>query len=149
MIKQVLTVTPTLDTSIYANNDLLFDRIEVSALSRERDGIVVVDSVTLIDKDDQGTAVDLYFSDDSGTWGTFNAAISVTDAIADGVQGVVAVAAADFKDLINNQVAHFNDVGIAIKQASSGSIWVIGAVRSGTPTYTAAGIVLRLGVTVY
>lgn len=142
----VISVTLVADTSIYANNDVLAIPQEVTGVFRQQAGRVKLDSVVVLDGDDQGTAIDLVFSDSNITLGTINAAISVSDADAAKIVGHVAVAAADFKDYINSMIAVKTGVGLVMEAAAaSTSLWVSAVVRSGTPTYTASGLKLKLG----
>lgn len=145
-IADVYDVTLSLNTSAYATGDLLADVQEMATFFRVNGGTAVIQSVTVIDKDDQGVALDLVFTDDSGTWGTENSAVSVTDAIADGVQGVVSVAAADYADMINSQIASKSSLGLVVKAPSESKSLYIVAVSRGAGTYTASGIVVRIGV---
>ncbi len=141
----VITVTPTVDTSAYTSGDLLFDATEITNILREKDGTVTLGHVCLIDKDDEGVEVELYFTDDSTSWGTINDAVGPTDAVADGVQGVVLVSAGDYYDLANSQVAFVENVNMVLKGEGT-SLWVAGVVR-GAPTYASASdLVLKLGV---
>jgi hypothetical protein len=144
---RVLSLTISADTSAYADNDLLFDTQEVVQAFLRPGGQLLLHSLTLLDQDDQGVAIDLVFLDDSGSLGTENAAVSVTDAVAQGIGAVVPIAVSDYTDLVNSQVASVENLGIMLQAASSDtSLYVAGIVRSGTPTYTASGLILKLGV---
>lgn len=142
----VIDVTLVADTSIYANNDVLAVPQEITGVFRHAGGRVKLDSIVVLDGDDQGTAIDLVFFNASATLGTINAAISISDADAAKIVGHVAVAAGDFKDYINSMVAVKTAVGLIMEAAAASTSLYIGAVvRSGTPTYTASGIKLKLG----
>ena len=144
---RVLSLTISADTSAYADNDLLFDTQEVVQAFLRPGGQLLLHSLTLLDQDDLGVAIDLGFLDDSGSLGTENAAVSVTDAVAQGIGAVVPIAVSDYTDLVNSQVASVENLGIMLQAASSDtSLYVAGIVRSGTPTYTASGLILKLGV---
>lgn len=106
----------------------------------------ILESVTLLDGDDQTAAVvNLFFLDANVTLGTEGAAISISDANAASILGVVSIAAADWFDLIASKIANKNNIGMVVKPlANSRDLYVAMAV-AGTPTYTAAGQKLRLG----
>lgn len=144
---KVAQVTLTLNTSIYATGDLMFDAQVVSNLFRVTDGFAELDSITVIDEDDQGTAIDIYFTNLSTSWGTENSVPTITDAVARGILTKVSVAAADFYDLGGVRVASIKNIG-AILQAASGTkdCYIAGIVISGTPTYSASGVRLNIGV---
>lgn len=144
----LIEVTLSADTSIYANNDVLADFQEITDFFGSSGGRATIHSVTVIDEDDQGTALDLYVSRTGGTLGTENGAINITDANAREMQVLAIVAAADFVDTINNRVATKRNIDLpVVALAGSTSLYIGAVVRSGTPTYTAGGLKLRLYVT--
>lgn len=142
-----IDVTLTCDTSILAVGDVIADSQLVAGVVRANDANGVLHSVCIIDIDDQAQAVDLVFMRTSTSLGTENAAISISAAnLAAGLIGVVSVAAADYDDFINAQAATLTNLGLAIDPVAGADDIYIGAVcRSGTPTYTASGLQLRLG----
>lgn len=142
----VKDVTLVVDTSILASGDVMVVPQEITGVFRQSAGRIKLDSIVVLDEDAQGTAVDLVFSNANLTLGTLNAAISISDADARKITGHVAVAAADFKSYINSQIAVKTGIGLILEAAAgSTSLWVSAVCRSGTPTYTAAGIRLKLG----
>lgn len=137
-----VAVTPTMDTSAYTANDVWFTATEIAAAARVSGGSTILQSVTILDKDDQtAAAVDLYFFDRTVTLGTINNAVTISDADAAYYVGHVSIAAADWKDLINSKVACKAGIGLAMK-ANATSIFVA-AVTAGTPTNTASGVYLK------
>lgn len=140
---RVLDVTPVLDTSIYADNDVLFVPIEVTGVFRNNAPAELV-SITVLDGDDQGTEFDLIFSNATLTLGTINGAVNVSDADAAKILGSVSFVAADSIDLINSILFTKRDVGLIMAPGSTNSVWLSGVVRSGTPTYTASGMKIKL-----
>ena len=142
----VIDVTLVADTNAYADGDVLAIPQEIVNSVAEAGTARQLTSIVVIDSDDQGTAIDLIFFDASASLGTINTAIDISDADAAKIVGIVAIAAGDFKDLINNKVAVKTGIDLVMKAAStSASLWVGAVVRSGTPTYSAGGIKLKLG----
>lgn len=142
----VIDVTLVADTNAYADGDVLAIPQEIVNSVAEAGTARRLTSIVVIDGDDQGTAIDLIFFDASASLGTINTAIDISDADAAKIVGIVAIAAGDFKDLINNKVAVKTGIDLIMKAAStSASLWVGAVVRSGTPTYSAGGIKLKLG----
>lgn len=142
----VVQVTPVCDTLIYAANDVLFDATEVAGAVRVSGGVAVLDSVVVLDEDDQAAAaMDLVILRSNVSLGTANAAVSITDANAREILGVVPIAATDFKDLIASRLATVKNIGLVIKPTTGTSIW-IAATTAGTPTQTASGIKVSLGI---
>lgn len=91
----VITVTPVLDTSAYASGDLLFDSTEIANAVRVVGGTAILQSITLLDKADQGVAFTLLFANAATDFGTLNAAPDPDDTEAGTVIGHFAVLAGD------------------------------------------------------
>lgn len=146
VVSDVFDVTLVLDTSIYADGDVLAVPQEITYVFPEKAGRRVLESIVILDEDDQGVAMDLIFMNATGTLGTINAAVSITDADARKVIGAVNIATTDYFDLINSKVAVKRGVGLVLKGgASSSSLWIAAVTRGGTPTHTASGIKVKLG----
>ncbi len=140
-------VTLSLDTSVYASGDVLADTQVLTSLFRISDGTGVLNSIQIIDQDDQKAAFDIYYLSANNTMGTENSAPSISDANAVAVVGPFSVATTDYKDLGGVSVAKIANIGQAVKADSGTSNGYIAVVNgTGTPTYTASGIKLRLGV---
>jgi hypothetical protein len=142
----VIDVVPVLDANILANNDVFMVAYEIPQVFNK--GVARrLKSVVVLDTDDQNQAFDLIFSNATITLGTANAAITISDADAAKVVGSVRmVVATHAYDLINSTL--FTQGGLDIIMQPSGtsnSLWVSGVVRSGTPTFTAAGMKIKLG----
>lgn len=142
----VVDVTLSLDTNAYADNDVLAAPQEVTNFFRTAGGVVELVNVTLLDEDDQGQDIDLVFMNATGSLGAENAAVGPTDAVAGTILGIVSVVSADYSDLANSQVATKRDLRLFLRGANSTSVWVGAICRGGTPTYTATGIKLKLGI---
>ena len=76
----VRNLTLSLDTSAYANNDLLADTQELANAVKVNDGWGTIESLTVIDQDDQGQVFDVWILDANVTFGTENSAPSISDA---------------------------------------------------------------------
>lgn len=143
----VIAVTPTLDTLIYAAGDTLFDRTAIAACVRANDKHAMLKSVCLIDKDDQKPQVKLFFFSGNNVFGTVNAAPSISDANAGEYLGSVTIVTADWEDLGGVSVACLKNIDLVLEPATGTQIvYVAGLLTAGTPTHTAAGLVLRFGV---
>jgi hypothetical protein len=143
---EVLDVTCTLDTSAYASGDLLFDTQAVTGFTRVNAGKVVIESLLVLDEDDQGVAFDLYFLDANVSMGSENSAPSISDANARNILGFVPVATTDYRDLGGCRVACVRGIGLEIKAgAGVTTIYVAGVNGTGAPTFTATGLKLKIG----
>lgn len=143
----LVDVTLSLDTSAYASGDVLAATQEIANAVRFSGGRAVLQSLTLIDLDDQGAALTLYFLQANQAIGTENAAPDIDDTEVLDVLGFVDIATADYKDLGGAKVVSLKNIGLMLEAAaSSTSIYVAAVNGSGTPTYTASGLRLRLGL---
>ena len=143
---QVVEFTPALSTSIYADNDVLFVPIAVpgfqeaySAMNKARKLV----SVVILDEADQAQDIDLVFTAGNVTLGTINSAVSISDADARNILGVVSVLIANYSDMIGSQVA--TKTGIDLIMQPNTTLYVGGVLRSGTPTYAASSLRIKLG----
>ena len=143
----VVDLTPVLDTSAYADNDVLFVAIEVPQVFKELGGRRALHSIVATDGDDQNIDFDLVFSNATITLGTINAAVSISDADAAKIIGYVRISATDDgNDLINSILYAKSGIGLQMQGSlTTCSLWVSGIVRSGTPTFSASGLKLKLG----
>jgi len=138
----VVTVTCSLPTGALTANDVMFDTQEIAGAARTSGGQVILESVTVLDKDDQGAEFDLLFLDANTSIGTEDSAVSISDSDAEDIVGIVNVAEADYADLINSQVATVKGIGLEMQASGSTSLYVAGVTR-GTPTYTASGVIIK------
>ncbi len=141
----VITVTPTCDASGTNINDVLFDYVEIPNAVAVAGGSAIIQSINLLDEDDQGGLIDLVFQSDNTALGTIDAAVSITDANARDIQGSVSMT--NYFDGIAWQMSTKNNIGLTVKAASdSTSLYVAGVVRTDSLTYTASGIQLKIGI---
>lgn len=143
---EVIDVTLALDTSIYADGDVLSDTATLSSAMRVVGGKGKVTSITVIDEDDQGIAFDVVFFKVTQSLGTKNSPPSIADSNARDCLGFVSIATGDFIDLGGVRVACKRDINLAV-EANTGSrdLFVGTITRGGTPTYTASGLRLKVG----
>lgn len=143
---QYIDVTLSLHTNAGEALDLLADAQIVAACTRANDVEALLQSVVVIDEDDNKAAIRLIFLSASTSLGTEGAAIAMTDAMLREVLGVVDIATGDYFDFGGGSIVSKNNVGIVCKPATgTDDIYVAAQLTTGTPTYTASGIRLRLG----
>jgi hypothetical protein len=143
----VVDVTLSLDTSQYASGDLIADTQVVRNALNHGQKSGVLHSITVIDKDDQGAAFYVYVLNANVTFGTENNAPSISDADAANIMGYVSVGTGDYQDLGGAKVAYVGSLGIPIKAIDDSRDIAISVVNgTGTPTYSASGVILRLGI---
>lgn len=141
----VVTLTLSLDTSAYGDGDVLAATQEVANAVSPPGGRAILQSVHVIDLDDQGVGFDLIFLSADSALGTENSAPDIDDMEVLDTIGMVRVGAGDYIDLGGNRIATLSGLGLPLKAAEGQtSLWVA-AIARGTPTYTANGLRLKLG----
>ncbi|PPE78319.1 hypothetical protein C3941_19860 [Kaistia algarum] len=143
--EDVFDVTLVLDTSAYADNDVLFIGQEITNFFSAAGGKRMIQNLAVIDEDDQGVGFDLLLFNADPSIGTINSPPSISDANVRKFLGKVSVAAGDYIDLGGCRVADVTPIGKELKGVTT-SLWIAGITRLGTPTYTAAGLKLKIGV---
>lgn len=140
----VVTLTATLDTSAYASGDVLFDTQEIVDAARADGEVVILQSITITDQDDQGMDMDLIFLDAATSIGTENAAVSITAAdLADDALGSVSISEDDYVDMVAAKMATVAGIGLEMKADAADSSIYVAAVTRDAPTHTASGLVLK------
>lgn len=142
----VLEVAPTLDTSQYADGDVLSDTTEISNAVSVPAGASLIHSITILDKDDQGGALDVVLLRSNVSLGTKNAAVSISDSNAEEILGIVSVEADDYKDLVNSQVVTKEMVGIVVEAGVDETSIFVALISRDTKIYSASGLVVKLGI---
>ena len=146
----IITVTPTIETSTIDANDVLFNPVEIPFAVSELGGRSLLHSGCLIDQTDTsvdaGVAIDLVFTQDSTNLGTLDAAVSAADTVLDGIIGIVPMTS--YVDMINGQISTKTNIGLVLigASASSKSVYVGGVVREAGTARAADAIDLRIGV---
>lgn len=142
-----VTVTPTvLNADAYDANDVIFDTTEIPGACSDIGIPTILDSIVILEGADQAAAnMILHFFNGSGTFGTKDAAPSISDADAALSLGAYTMASASFLDYTNSRVASAHNLRmIMIPKAATSSIYVAGQT-AGTPTYATGSLVLRFG----
>ena len=139
-------VALSLDTSAYADGDVLADTQAFTSVARANDVGFVLQSVVLVDKDDQGMGLDLVLLSANNSLGTENSAPNISDANAEAIQGMVQISTSDWYDLGGVRVAQRTNINLPLVPASGTTTLYVAAVSRGTGTYSASGITLRLGI---
>ena len=140
----VVDVTLSVPAEAVDDNDVLAATQEIPNVFRRKGGAAILQSLVVLDEADQGVEMDLVFLDSDVAIGTEDAAVSITDANARQIIGVVNVAT--YTDFINSQVATVDDIGLMLKGDPGSSSLFIAAITRGTPTYAADSLKIKLGL---
>lgn len=142
----VIPVTLSLDTSAYADGDVHADFQEVTGFFSRAGGRALIQSVSVVDKDDQGIAFDILTTPLAVSLGTENSAPNISDTNAETVQRLTRVETSDYIDLGGVRVATKTGLGLMVEADVASTSLRIGTIIRGIGTYTASGVILRFGV---
>ncbi len=142
----VLRPTITVDTAIYAANDIIGAAaasgvVTLTDAMRTPGGTGVLQSVSLFDDDNEKAVITLLFFDAALTGGTYvgNGALALSTADKAHYLGRVNIAAADYETQGGEAFACIRNIALPVKaSAASTNLYMVPMVTSGTPTYTAA-----------
>jgi hypothetical protein len=143
--ERVFAVTLTLDTSAYADGDLLAATQEITSFFPAAGVDRALHSILILDEDDQGAAIDLIFLNANEDLGTENGAYAITDAEARSITGTKRIVAGDWIDWGGFRLAEFDNIGKVLRAPSASTSLYVAAVSRGAPTYTASGLKLLIG----
>jgi hypothetical protein len=144
---KLIDVTLVSDVAILATGDVITDTATIAGAVREAGGTGQLRSIIVIDEDDQGQAFDIVFFGATQSLGAKNGVPNITDAAARDILGHIAVLTTDFSDLGGVRIATKIVADTLVLKAATGAkdLFCSLICRSGTPTYTASGLKLRLG----
>jgi hypothetical protein len=148
----LIDVTLTTDAEAHADNDVIAQSIEIPNAVAVKGGSAIIQSIMVLDEDDEAPTVELLFSqvntaitDDEGE--AIGNNVSDLDATFRSFLGAVTVS--NYSDLVDAQIGIKSNIGLVVKAASdSKSIYVHAINRSGG-TYTPAAttdLKLRIGI---
>lgn len=142
----VAEVTLSLAAATYTARDVLAATQIITACMRVDGGTGVIHTVTVLDQDDQGMALTLVFLRTNASIGAEESTVAPTDAAADEILGTVEILAGDYVDLTNSQIVTKTSVGIVVDAAAGADDLYIAAITEDTPTHTASGITVKVGI---
>jgi len=142
---EVIDVTPVLDTSAFAVGDVMSDTFEIPGAVDIEAGTSLLHSLMILDKDAQGGIFDLVIMRTNKSLGTKNAAVSISDADATEILGVISIVAEDYVDLVGSKIVAKTLVGLSVEAGASSTSIYGSLVSRDTKTYTASGLLLKFG----
>ena len=143
----VIEITPTTYAGAVGDNNVIFEDEELTDIVMVDGGRAIIQSITVLDDDDNGAAMDLFFHTRASGIGSEAGAIdSTSTANLGSIKAVVSITT--YSDGINWQFGHKENIGAIIKTADiSRKIYVTAINRSGSSqTYTAGGLILKIGI---
>lgn len=135
-------VTPTISTSAYAAADQLGGLQTLTSVCPDRgDGSVTLASVSVVDIDDNGAEIDLFFYTDSPTVASSdNAAANVADGEQLKCRGHVTITAGSYKAMSANSVGCVKNVGLQVQGDDNGNIYVLAVIREAATYSTTSAL---------
>lgn len=141
----VIDVTLTLDTNAYADGDVMADTQVITNAMRISGGHGLLQSVQVLDEDDQGASFDILFLNANNSVGTENMAPSISDANARTILGRVRVESSEYIDLGGAKMATKTGLGLMLEASGSRDLYIATIIR-GAATFSASGVRLKLGM---
>jgi hypothetical protein len=142
----MVSFVPTLDTAAYASGDVLFSTTQITGVTRAADGRACLMSLTGIDKSKNKPAMTLLFYQTNVTSAAANAANNLSDSDQANLLGYVRILATDWIDYANNSIFCKTAINLLLEAASgTSSVYCVGILDAGTPTFAASDLVLKLG----
>lgn len=146
---KLISVTPDIVPAAYAAGDVIGTlRTVVGGVGRSS-GISELVSVSIIDKANQKSAIDLYFFDRTvSSIGADNAAFSIVDADAANLLAVISILGGDYVSIgTDSAIASAPNLGQFLKSIPDSKDIFMAVVSRGAPTYTSAtDLVIKLGL---
>lgn len=142
-----INVDLTLQAAAYDAADVIAETQVVENAFRAIGLGGILQSVEVVDKDDQGVALDIYLLDENVSMGTENSAPSIADPSIASIMTRVQVGTGDYYDLGGGRIADLQNLARVIRpKPGTRDMYVAVVNGAGTPTYTASGVILRLGI---
>lgn len=141
----LISLTLSLDTNAYTSGDVLAATQVLTDALRVEGGRAVLQSLVVIDKDDQGVEMDVLLFATNQSLGTENQAPDIDDTEVEAFLGLVNVASSDYKDLGGCKVATVKGIGLVVEADAASKDLYVAVITRGAPTHTAAGVQLKFG----
>jgi hypothetical protein len=131
-----ISQTPTITAGAYSAGDAVGGKLTFTGCPESG----FIETVTIVDKDEEGAALNLVLFKQDFTAVNDNAAFDVTAGEEDDVIGVVTIAAADFIDVGGCKIATISELSMGYKLTETSATKrgrIYGQLMTtGTPTYT-------------
>lgn len=143
---------PTLTAGAVDANDVLVDGETLEDILPNAGKPALLSEVQVISKDDSALKLEIVIFDDiAADLGIIDAAVSITDAHAVSVLGVIVVETTDYTDWINSQRGQVKNVNLILRAkpgAAEPRDLRAGIIdRTGSaPTWSASGLTVRFGI---
>ena len=148
MAVDLIDVTLTTDAEAHGNNDVIAQSIEIPNDVAVEGGSAIIQSIIILDEDDEAPSIDLIFQTDNTALASDEGeVVNISDADARDILGFVNVS--NYTDLVGCQVATKTNIGLVVKAASTTKSIFVHAVNRSGGTYTPASttdLKMRIGI---
>ena len=146
----VIRPTITVDTAIYAALDVIGGQLTLTNALRENGGSGILQSITIIDDDNEKAAFDivLFGADPGGTTTDNNAWVHASGDPAK-ILGRITVSASDYVTMVTGSlaIACIRNIGLPVRNSEDTRDLYALIIATGTPTYTATtDLTVRFGI---
>lgn len=148
MAVDLIDVTLTTDDEAHGNNDVIAQSIEIPNAVAVEGGSAIIQSIMILDEDDEAPSIDLIFQTDNTALASDEGEIvNISDENARDILGFVNVS--NYTDLLNCQVGIKTNIGLVVKAASTTKSIFVHAVNRSGGTYTPAAttdLKMKIGI---
>ena len=148
MAVDLIDVTLTTDAEAHGNNDVIAQSIEIPNAVAVEGGSAIIQSIIILDEDDEAPSIDLIFQTDNTALASDEGeVVNISDADARDILGFVNVS--NYTDLVGCQVATKTNIGLVVKAASTTKSIFVHAVNRSGGTYTPAAttdLIMKIGI---
>ena len=148
MAVDLIDVTLTTDAEAHGNNDVIAQSIEIPNAVAVEGGSAIIQSIMILDEDDEAPSIDLIFQTDNTALASDEGeVVNISDADARDILGFVNVS--NYTDLVGCQVATKTNIGLVVKAASTTKSIFVHAVNRSGGTYTPAAttdLKMKIGI---
>jgi len=140
-----ISQTPTITAGAYSAKDCVGGLLTFANAARKSGGKGIINTVTIIDNDDEGAGLELWLFNADPTVQADNAPMDFSDANMLKCVGVISISSANYYSLADNGATCLRGVGLQFQCAVTSLFGQLKCI--GTPTYTGTNdLTIILGV---
>jgi hypothetical protein len=140
-----VTVTMTMETTALDAGDVAAATQEVANMTSIPNYPMVLQSLVIVDPDDQKAALTAVFFKSNVALGTEDSAPNLSDANSLHCLGFVEIATTDYKDFGGTSVATVKNIGLPVIPATDTCSIYMALMCTATPTYAGGALTVHLG----
>ena len=146
----LIDIATVADVEAHADDDVIVQSVEIPNAASTEGGCGIIESIMLLDADDEAPAVDILFSStDTALASGSGEAVNISDANAAAIFGFVSIVSGDYTDLIGSKLASKANIGLIYRAGTDTTSIYMHIINRSGGTYTPAGagdIKVRVGL---